>query len=469
MKETTIGLIVGNRGFFPDHLVADGRKNMLEFLNNKGIKVITLTPEDTKLGSVESIEDAQKCANLFKQHVDCIDGIIVTLPNFGDEKSIANSVRWSELEVPILIHAFPDSLGAMDLKNRRDSFCGKISACNNLNQYDIPFSLTTLHTVELSDKSFNDDFDWFVKTCNVIKGMKNVRIGAVGARTGAFNTVRFSEKILESEKISVETLDLSEVFGQISKLKDNDEKVLKKVKEIKEYCSSKSVPGSSILKMAKLAYVLDKWVNDNKLNALSLQCWTAMEEYFGIVPCGVMGMMSNSLIPNACEVDVLGALSMYVLQLATDTPSAIADWNNNYNGDPDRAVLFHCSNFPKYILKNFEIGYQDIISQTLGKNSSYGACSGRIKASPFTFLRLSTDDVNGIIRGYVGEGETTDDPLNTFGGYGVAKVSGLQNLMHYICSYGFEHHVAINLNSISYPVFEALSKYLGWDMYYHVS
>ena len=467
MKEITLGLIVGNRGFFPDSLVSEGRKEMLSFLEKKGIKVVTLTPEDTNLGSVESFEDAQKCANLFKEHSDCIDGILVTLPNFGDEKGIANTIRLSGLEVPILIHAFPDSSNAMNLANRRDSFCGKISACNNLIQYDIPFSLTTYHTTGIDDNIFQNDIDWFIKTCKIIKGLHNARLGAIGARTGPFNTVRYSEKILESERISVETLDLSEVFGQINKLKDDDKKVLEKIKEIKEYCPAPGVPEQSFLRMGKFAYIIEKWVNENKLNAVALQCWTSIEEYFGIVPCAVMSMMSNSLIPNACEVDIMGALSMYILQLASDTPSAIADWNNNYNDDPDRVVLFHCGNFPKYIMKDMEIGYQKIISEFVGKENSYGACQGRINASPMTFLRLSTDDVNGIIRSYLVEGETTDDPLKTFGGYGVAKIDNLQFLMQYICENGFEHHVALTQSYVSRAVYEAIYKYLGWDVYYH--
>ena len=241
MKEITLGLIVGNRGFFPDKLVEEGRKEILKFLEDKKIKVVTLTPEDTKLGSVETLNDAKKCAKLFKDHNDCIDGILVTLPNFGDEKGVANSIRWSGLDVPVLIHAFPDYANLMSVADRRDSFCGKISVCNNLNQYGIPFSITTSHTVELSDKSFHGDFESFIKTCNIIKGLRNVRLGAIGARTGAFNTVRYSEKILEIEGISVETLDLSDVFGQIGNLKDDDVKVQNKLKDIKDYCPAPGV------------------------------------------------------------------------------------------------------------------------------------------------------------------------------------------------------------------------------------
>ena len=135
MKTPVIGLIVGNRGFFPDHLCISGREVVLKVLESEGVQVIALEPEDTPHGSVESLSDARKCADLFKRHRDEIDGVLVTLPNFGDERAIANSLRWAELNVPVLIQAFPDESGAMTIADRRDSFCGKMSACNNLKQY----------------------------------------------------------------------------------------------------------------------------------------------------------------------------------------------------------------------------------------------------------------------------------------------------------------------------------------------
>jgi L-fucose isomerase-like protein len=95
--------------------------------------------------------------------------------------------------------------------------------------------------------------------------------------------------------------------------------------------------------MAKLGAVIDNWMTVNSLDVSAVQCWTSIEEFLGIVPCTVMSMMSEKLIPSACEVDVLGTLSMYALTLASETPSALLDWNNNYGTNPDKAVCFHCS------------------------------------------------------------------------------------------------------------------------------
>lgn len=467
IKRVTLGVVVGNRGFFPGHLCETGRVTILKVLEEEGIDAVILDVNDTKYGAVASLDDAKKCANLFKANRDQIDGILITLPNFGEERELANVVRYANLKVPILVHAFNDDVKAMTIKDRRDSFCGKMSICNNLKQYGEKYSLTALHTVDPESKSFRGDLQRFVSICRVVKGLNGVRLGAIGARPAAFNTVRYSEKLLEQSGISVETLDLSEVFGRANRLKESDAQVKKKLEEIKSYVDTKGFPEEKLIRMAALGAVIEGWMTDNDLAATAIQCWTSMEEYFGIVPCTVMSMMSNSLLPSACEVDIPGLVGMYALQEAAGRPSALLDWNNNYGDDPDKGVVFHCSNLPKDVFEEIKMDYQEIIAGTVGKENTYGTIVGRIKGSPFSYLRVSTDDLNGEMAAYVGEGTFTRDPLLTFGGYGVVQVPNFQKLLHYICENGFEHHVAANLSNVAPAVNEALSKYKGWNVYHH--
>ena len=464
----TMGVIVGNRGFFPSHLATSGRLEMIAALEAAGIKPIVLGPEETAHGAVETYEDAKKCAALFQQHAKEIDGIIITLPNFGEERGLADTLRLANLRVPVLIQATPDTPGKMGIAFRRDSFCGKMSICNNLRQYGIPYTLTTLHTETPDSKEFAADLKDFSATCRVVRGMKNVRIGAIGARPTAFNTVRYSEKLLERSGITVETLDLSEVMGRIGRMKDTDDAAQAKLAAIKKYIPVGQTPEAALMKMAKLGAVIDHWMKASELTVSAVQCWTSIEEFLGIVPCTVMSMMSESLIPSACEVDVLGTVSMYALTLASETPSALLDWNNNYGDDPDKAVCFHCSNLPKHFFKQgVKMDYQLIIAGTVGKENTHGTLDGTVKAGAMSFARFSTDDYAGKITGYVGEGRFTDDPLNTFGGAGVVEIPKMQQLLRYICENGFEHHVAANFATVAAPVEEAASKYLGWSMHRH--
>lgn len=468
MGKPTLGIIIGNRGFFPTELCEEGRKSILKVFEEEGIKPIILGPEDSPFGSVETLAESRKCADLFRQHRDEIIGVVVTLPNFGDEGAIANTLRWAELDVPVLMQATPDDPNLMTIAHRRDSFCGKMSACNNLKQMGIKYSLTTLHTVDPESDDFRKDLRQFVATCRVVKGLKHARVGMIGARPAAFNTVRFSEKLFERAGISVDTIDLSEVFGRINRLKDDDPALLAKLDETKAYLKITGVPNEALVKMAKFGTVVDQWMADEDLVASAVQCWTAMEEYYGVVPCTMMSMMSNKLMPSACETDIAGAIGMYAMALASGKPSALADWNNNYGGDPNKGVLFHCSNLPKdFFEETPDMDYQAIIAGTVGKDNTYGTVVGRVKAAPFTYVRISTDDWEGKIRAYLGEGRLTKDPLQTFGGYGVFEIPNLQKLLHYICENGFEHHVAVNISQVADAVNEALGKYLGWDVYYH--
>ncbi len=416
---------------------------------------------------MESRAEAARCADLFRKNSDKIDGIIVTLPNFGDERAIADTLRATNLPVPVLIQATPDTPGMMTIKDRRDSFCGKMSACNNLTQYGIPYSLTTRHTEAPDSEFFRNDLEWFAGVCRVVKGLRRLRIGAIGARPAAFNTVRYSEKILEANGISIEPIDLSEILGRINHMKDNDPAAVAKLEAINRYVSTNSVPQDALLKMAKLGAVIDGWMEQTEVSISAVQCWTSLEEYFGVVPCTVMSMMSENLMSSACEVDIVGVIGMHALQLASGTPSALLDWNNNYGDDPDKAVCFHCSNLPKHFFREVKMDFQQIIAGTVGRENTYGTCVGLVKPGPMSFARFSTIDREGKIAGYVGQGSFTNDPLDTFGGAGVVQIANLQGLLRFICERGFEHHVAANLSSTADAVREAASRYLGWTVHSH--
>jgi len=462
------GVIIGNRDVFPGSLAEEGRKEIVDTLKREGIDAILPLSNQTKYGAIENFKEAKKCADLFRENRERIDGILVSLPNFGDERAIADTIRMSTLSVPVLIQAYPDELSRMDIENRRDSFCGKLSVCSNLKQYGIPFSLTRLHTVSLSSKDFLSDLGWFMGVCRVVKGLSQARIGAIGARTTPFKTVRFSERLLQNSGISVETADLSQVIMAVEKLKDSDKEVQNHLRTLTSYCPTSKVPSSALLKMAKLAIVLNRWIKENELNACALRCWPELQNSLGIFPCAVMSMMSNSLLPCACETDVMGAIAMYVLQLASTLPAGLFDWNNNYGTDPDKLILFHCSNLPKTMLSTCHMEYNAIDARARGTDeNSYGTCVGRVKPGPMTFARISTDEIEGKITAYVGEGEFTDDALETFGAVGVVKINRLQELLQLLCRKGFEHHVAISQSWVGRIILETMRNYLGWDIYYH--
>lgn len=466
-KAITMGIIFGSREFFPASLVSDARKQMFASLEELGIKSIALNEDVGVHGAVTTYDHAKLCAELFKKHADEIDGIIISLPNFGDEKGIADTLKLSGLNKPILVQAFPDDLDRFDVANRRDSFCGKISVCANLRQRGYNFSLTEDHCVYPDEESFKNDLKKFVGVCRVVNKLRNARIGAIGARPNAFNTVRYSEKILESAGISVSTADLSEIIGPALRLSDDNKAVKAVLEKIDQYVAHDGIPHAALLRMAKFKAILDRWTADQEVDATAIQCWNSVQENYGINVCTLMSMMSEELMPSACETDITGVLSMFALQLAGNAPSILVDWNNNYGNSKNKCVLFHCGNFAKSFIPDAKMNNAKILATTMGAENTMGSLDGRIPSGKLTYARLTTDDVNGVIRAYAGEGKFVDDALKTFGGHGVVEIPELQHLLRFICANNFEHHVAVAKNNLSEILFEAFENYLGWETYLH--
>ncbi len=468
MKDISFGLIVGTRGFFNPKLAQVGRKELLAKLDQMGYSYLVLSEDVTQYGTVETAEDAIKCAKLFRDNYENIDGVIVILPNFGDEIGIVNTLDLAKLDVPVMVQASDDYLDKMDIEFRRDSFCGKLSVCNNLYQYGIKFTSTSTHTYPIGSKEFSDDIDHFAKVCKVVKGVKTARLAQIGTRPTPFQTVRYSEKLLQDSGVTIIPVDLSEIIGKANAMKDTKE-VKDRLSEIKAYGTIPNyIKEENIIKSAKLGLAVEGFISENKCVAGAMQCWSSIQENYGCAACLPMSMLGDKGIPIACETDITGALSMYALKLASDSPSGYLDWNNNYIEDRNKCINTHCSSYPKgFIATDFEISNLDILGSSLGFDVCFGACKANIAAGKMTFVKISTDDINGKIRAYFGEGEFTGDSVETPGGIAVCSINRLQELLDYLCQNGFEHHVAMNRTSAASILNEAFGKYLGWDIYWH--
>lgn len=464
------GIIIGTRAYFNSELAKDVRKQLLRTLADEGYDYVILPEDATPIGSssIETREDGLKCAELFRQNRDRIDGIIVSLPNFGFEIGIINAISVADLNVPILVQACDDENDKVDLDSRRDAFCGKISVCNNLYQYGIPFTDTTLHTYSIYSELLAKDINKFAGICRVVNGLRHARVGAIGARPAGFQTVRASEKLLQKSGITVVPVDLSEILGAARKIEDTDVELLKKLEEIKCYAVVPKEYSDKLVLQAKFGVAVERWIEANQIDAVAVQCWDSLEQNYGCAACVTMSMLGEKLLPAACEVDIAGAVSMYALTLAAQGQSALLDWNNNFAEDRNKCVCTHCGNFPKSFVRNdLKLGTLGVLGRTLGKVNTFGAVYGKVTKGDFTFFRISTDDTKGVIKAYLGTGEITDDPYGMDGCIAVTKVDNLQILMKHICKNGFEHHVAMVRNDVKDILNEAIEGYLGWNLYVH--
>ncbi len=469
-EKMCFGLIIGTRAYFNSELARDVRKQLLKTLEQEGYDYVILPEDATPTGSssIETREDGLKCAELFRQNRDRIDGIIISLPNFGFEIGIINAISIADLNVPVLVQACDDENDKVDLDSRRDAFCGKISVCNNLYQYGIPFTDTTLHTYSIYSELLAKDINRFAGICRVVNGLRHCRIGQIGTRPSGFQTVRASEKLLQRSGITVIPADLSEILFAARKIEDNDADFLKKLDDIRCYATVPKEYNEKLMLQAKFGVAVERWIAANEVDAVAIQCWDSLEQNYGCAACVTMSMLGDKLIPAACETDIAGAISMYALTLASQNASALLDWNNNFAEDRNKCVCTHCGNFPKSFVRNdLKLGPLGVLGRTLGKVHTFGAVYGKVTKGDFTFFRISTDDPRGCIKAYLGAGEITDDPYGMDGCIAVTQVPNLQKLMKHICKNGFEHHVAMVRTNVKDILDEAIGNYLGWELYTH--
>jgi L-fucose isomerase-like protein len=463
MQKTTFALFFGNRGFFPASLIAEAREELPRVLQEWGHGILMLNEEATRHGAVETPSEGVVYANFLRQNRGKYGGVILCLPNFGDETGAVAALQ--EAGVPILVQAYPDDLDRMAPEVRRDAFCGKISIMDVFVQYGVKFTALKPHTVSPAGERFRANVDLFDRVCRVVNGLRGMVVGAVGARTTAFKTVRIDEVALQRHGITMETLDLSAVFARMKAVRAEGDAYRAKAEMLKGYASWEGVPDEAFERIVRLGLVLDSLVQEYNMDALALRCWVEMQEQLGVSPCVLLGEMNNRGLPAACEVDVGNAIAMYALHLASGEPATCLDWNNNYADDDDRCILFHCGPVPQDLMADRgSIADHAILGSSLGPGCGYGCHVGRIAPGQFTFSSMITDA--GKLRFYLGQGRFTKDPIppEFFGCAGVAHVEKLQDVLLHIGGNGYRHHVSLTPGQVQAPLREALGHYLGFKV-----
>lgn len=463
VDKTTFAVLFGNRGFFPADLIAQARDEVLGTLQSLGHKTLTLPADATHAGGIETPAEGEAFANFLADHRGEFGGVILSLPNFGDENGAIAALR--DAGVPILIQAYPDELDKMAPQLRRDSFCGKFSIMDVFCQNDLPFTVLKPHTVHPASEAFKDNVDHFDRLCRVAGGMKRLTVGAIGARTTPFKTVRIDEVALQKHGITVETVDLSDVFKRMEGYDAGNDKLKRKAQTIKGIASWDGVPDRAFDNITRLAVAIDELIDEMQLDACAIRCWTEMQTQYGVSPCVILGELNDRGIPAACEVDLGNAVMMTALRLASGDPPTLLDWNNNYADEPDKCILFHCGPVPKSLMAaKGRIVDHEILAQAVGKGCGFGCNAGRIAPMPFTFGSLLTNE--GRMEFYLGEAKFTDDPIpdDYFGCAAVAEFDGLQDILQTIGYLGHRHHVAVTKGHVAEAIREAFEDYLDYDV-----
>ena len=462
-QSVTFALYFGNRGFFPESLMASARAEMASVLKKLGYDYLLMDESVTRFGAIEGTADGIKYAQFLESHRGQYDGVILCLPNFGDETGAIAALQ--DCGVPILIQAYPDELDKMGFSERRDAFCGKFSVMDVFCQYGLPFTTFQPHTVAPTSAVFSEHVHQFAAVCRVTNKMKRMTVGAIGARTTAFKTVRFDELTLQRYGITAETLDLSEVFLRLRDVKTSSDAFVAKAEKLTDYTCWKGVPPEKFETLSKLGVVIDAIIDEYQMDCMALRCWLENEKELGVSPCVIISETNDRGIVSACELDVCNAVPMYALSLASQRPATCLDWNNNYSDDPDKCILFHCGPVPQSLMTaKGQVIDHPMFAKALGAGCGWGCNVGRIAPNPITFASAKTTE--GKLHCYLGEGRFTEDKIadDYFGCAGVAHIDNLQNTLEYVGHEGYRHHVGVTPSHVAPAVREAFTKYLGYEL-----
>jgi L-fucose isomerase-like protein len=461
--KTTFAVFFGNRGFFPGSLQASARREMRSILEGLGHRVLVSGEKATRYGAVETPAEGRRYADFLRKHRGEFGGVILCLPNFGDENGAAAALE--DAGVPILVQAYPDEMAKMGPEVRRDAFCGKFSIMDVFCQKGMRFTALKPHVVHPKAPAFAANIDHFDRLCRVVNGMRRMTVGAVGARTTAFKTVRIDELALERHGITMETLDLSDVFNRMEKLKASEPAMKAKAKRLRAYTNWRGVPATAFDRLTRLGVVLDRVIVEFGMDCLAIRCWVEMQSVLGISPCVLLSEMNDRGIATACEVDAGNAVAMHALKLASGRPATCLDWNNNYGEEAEKVILFHCGPVPQSLMTaKGQVEDHAILANAVGKGCAWGCNTGRIAPTPFTFGSLLTEE--GKLKFFLGQGRFTGDPIprDYFGCAGVAEIAGLQEGLRTIGMAGFRHHVSVTPSHVMEPVREAFERYLGYQV-----
>jgi len=456
-------------GFVPSHRSPFDKKWAIE-MRNRTIKSIEANVSDVELvypdstitdgALVTSKEDACRVIELFKEKN--IKGLIIGMMTFGEE--LPNLLIAEAFEnLPVFVFGTKEGPFTEDGNRKSDSFCGTISTASGLARRNINFDFSGIHFPE--ENEFLENIQRFVKVVNACDNFKGMRIGAIGPRPAPFETCAINEMDLITKfRIKVIPFTLLKLKADLEKIEFTN--IIDKFEQIKKFYNCSLSDDNMIAKSAKLEHILGKYAQEENLSGFGVQCWTAIQEEIGISPCLSMGRMTDKGIMCACEVDILGAITMVIqhnLTMNKDVPHFI-DWTIQNQEDENTFLAWHCGNAPVSLKCGScipEIKSHSILGQQIGYDKSFGTAEFQLKEGNVTINRLV--EINGIFKMLSVKGDTVPDNRNLRGSWKWVKVKDLKKLYRTIIESGFTHHASMIFNDVSKEV-KTFCKFAGIDI-----
>jgi len=443
MEKVKIGFVPAHRTVFDEKWAVEMRQRTLKALSKiEGLESVYPDEKLTKKGLVSGEEDAEKTIQLFKEKD--VTGIIIGTMTFGDEVAAIKVVD-SLCDKPVLVFGTKEGPFTSEGGRRSDSFCGTLSVTSGLYRRRIPFIFAGIVFPE--EKSFLHAVANFVRTCAIVKGFKGARIGMVGPRPEGFETVAFNEVAMINQfKQRLVPISLVDILHSAEAASDKDPMIRAIVQEIKARADTSRIKESSIVKIAKLEYALEKYAKEKKLDGMGVQCWTAMQEVYGISSCVSMGRLTDKGIMTSCEVDIYGALTMLIQYFASlrTTPPHFIDWTIAHQEEENVFLAWHCGNAPMSLLCEgckITLRGHSILANVVGAERAQGTAEFQLKPGPATICRLAEHD--GKFKILITKGRIKKSDQELRGSRGWVQVDNLDALYRTLVEKGFIHHASL--------------------------
>ena len=384
-------------------------------------------------GMLYDIKDVEKVYKYFLENN--VDALFLPHCNFGTESAVAKLGKL--MNKPLLLWGPRDDAPLGSEIRTRDTQCGLFATSKILRRFGVPFTYITNSGIE--DSVFEKGFNNFLRAASVVKAFRNMRIGMISTRPGEFWSVMANEgELLEKFGIEVIPVALTEMIASAREYKDKNNEALKAVvKDIKgKNIDYSSIGEENLKKIIALKLAIKKWVEEEKLSAVAIQCWMALPDEYGVAPCFANAMLTDEKIPVVCETDIHGAITAVMLQAANmhKEPIFFADLTIRHPKRENSELLWHCGNFP-YSLKA-----KDSPASIRWHGEAFpGIAHWKLKGGEITVLRFDGD--NGKYSLLMGHAHSVEGP-QTSGTYLWVEVNDWPLWEERFIRGPYIHHVA---------------------------
>ncbi len=450
-QKLTVGYAPTRRNVFSKEDSAKYKKLIKDKIVSWGYDVVDIEDLNEE-GLLFEAAEVPQVVSIFK-HAG-VDAVFSPHCNFGTEDAVAKLAR--DMGLPFLLWGPRDEAPVADHTRLRDTQCGLFATSKVLRRLGVPF--TYIVNSRVDSAVFERGFHNFMSAAAVVNAFRNVRIGQISTRPGGFWTVMINEgELLERFGIEVVPITLTEMIMQTrDKVQSQPDAMQAIVDEWKPRVDMSTVPNDAALNMAGLMTTIREWADAEGLSAIAIQCWSAMQDAMGIMPCFIDSELTGLGLPVGCETDVHGAVTSVMLQAAVrnTTPTFFADLTIRHPENDNSELLWHCGPFPTCLAAE---GCQPAVSgHYILESGDPGVTDCHIKGGDVTIARFDGD--HGEYSLLMGHARGCAGPHNR-GTYVWVEVNDWPLWEEHIIRGPYIHHVA-NVHGQAAPVLYEACRYI---------